>query len=159
MKRISLIVSVVLCCLFFTTCKRYPDGPIFSLRTVNNRLLGTYELEKYIVNGIDSTGLLPPCKNLQSLKYGLTDGHYCYEFKPDEYLDGLDGNGGFLLSNDRKQIDIDYTVCPSCKNTIHQSTLNNYWWEIRKLTIKEFWIKKVQDGVTYELHLKKIHKL
>lgn len=59
--------------LFLSSCKKYPDGPLLSLRTRTHRLVGTWEVESYIVYGIDSTGYLK-----SSSFYGT------YQIEPEE---------------------------------------------------------------------------
>ena len=43
---------------FITSCKKYPDGPEFSLRTRKERLANTWKVDNYKVNGTDFTSLL-----------------------------------------------------------------------------------------------------
>ena len=41
--------------LFFSQCKKYPEGPSFSLRTKTERISNTWKLNQLIVNNVDST--------------------------------------------------------------------------------------------------------
>jgi hypothetical protein len=154
--------------LFFTTCKKYPDGPKFSLRSVQHRLTGTYELDKFIVNGIDSTDLLPPCNIVRSLNYTNSDGHYYFLFKDgsDNNLVGLDFQGDYALINNKRDIHITYGdgsnyggVFTSGRNILEPAKGGGDKWEIRKLTNEDFWIKATFFNSTYEVHLRKIHSL
>ena len=43
---------------FITSCKKYPDGPEFSLRTRKERLANTWKVDNYKINGTDFTSLL-----------------------------------------------------------------------------------------------------
>jgi hypothetical protein len=38
-------------------CSRYDDGPAISFRTAKNRVLGTWQVEKLLINDLDSTEL------------------------------------------------------------------------------------------------------
>ena len=41
--------------LILLGCKKYEEGPALSLRSEENRLLGLKQIEKYTVDGVDST--------------------------------------------------------------------------------------------------------
>ncbi len=139
--------------LLFKGCKKYPEGPSFTLLTVNHRIHGTYKLNNYIVNGIDSTAFLKPPSVVQTLAYTQADGNYYFKFGLKGILSGLDGNGGYLLTDAKKNISISYY------GIFYPVKGDGSDWEIRKLTNKEFEIKKEINGITYEIHLKKLHSL
>ena len=40
-----------------SSCKKYPEGPTFSLRTPTQRLIGAWTLKIYKIDGIDSTAI------------------------------------------------------------------------------------------------------
>jgi len=52
MKKLILLLLVITA--IFTGCKKYPDGPLISLRSAKSRLYGIYTLTQYTVNGVDS---------------------------------------------------------------------------------------------------------
>ena len=52
MKKLILLLLVITA--ITAGCKKYPDGPLISLRTAKGRLYGTHNLTKYTVNGVDS---------------------------------------------------------------------------------------------------------
>ena len=52
MKKLILILIVL--AAITEGCKKYEDGPLFSLRSAQNRLYGLYDLTTYTVNGVDS---------------------------------------------------------------------------------------------------------
>ncbi len=159
----SYKIKIFACCLIsillFTTCKKYPEGPAFTLLTVNHRLFGTYILDKYIVEGIDSTLLLPPCTAVNSVPYSKGDGSYCFQIERGGDIKGLDGHGGVVLVHNKNDIGIDYNVILGSKNLLQPLKNAGGVWEIRKLTNKEFWIKQDYGGRVWEIHLKKLHKL
>lgn len=49
---LSIAVSVIFI-LCFTTCKKYPEDPFISLRTVKMRMEGEWQFEKIEINGED----------------------------------------------------------------------------------------------------------
>ena len=53
MPRITIYLFLFI--LLFTSCKKYDEGPWISFNSKDKRLIGTWELEKFIVNGYDST--------------------------------------------------------------------------------------------------------
>ena len=57
MKKTSLGIIFALCIagLFFSGCKKYPDGPTFSFRSRSTRLSGTWYIDHYFINGTDQT--------------------------------------------------------------------------------------------------------
>ena len=130
-----------------------------------NRLVGTYDLDKFIVNGIDSTNLLPPCNVVNTIDYGSTNGNYCYRFKSDAKIAGLDGRGDYIFDNNRRSgVFVSYQLYSSPNQSLNSRNLlmfdNNDFgrWLIRKLTNNEFWLRKEYHGLVYEIHLKKTHK-
>src|ERR1700740_1627941 len=105
-KNLKLFISLFLIMVLFQTCRKYPEGPIFSLRTSLNRLAGYYVLEKYIVNEIDSTDLIPLCNNVNSINYLGNDGQYYFEFDRHENIKGIDGTGQYIFPDHKNKIDI-----------------------------------------------------
>ena len=55
MKRILFYLIIITTIL--GGCKKYPEGPLISLRSAINRLYGTHTLKQYTVNGQDSLSL------------------------------------------------------------------------------------------------------
>lgn len=165
-----IFCAIIFC---FTSCKKYSEDGEFPWRTVEKRIEGTYILDRYIVNNIDSTSLIPPCNSFKSLPYTVADGHYYFKFKPfnsdgRKYVDGLDypGDLGALwsLNGDKSVISIDYNGSKNYfppftkgRNILSPDWYSDDSWEIRKLTNKEFWIKMSVNNLTFEVHLTKVH--
>jgi len=55
MKR--LIITLIIATTLFGACKKYDDGPAISFRTFHSRLYHLWTVEKYIIDGADSTQL------------------------------------------------------------------------------------------------------
>ena len=55
MKKLLIILIVITA--ITEGCKKYEEGPCFSLRSAKKRLYGTYTLTQYTVNGVDSLSL------------------------------------------------------------------------------------------------------
>lgn len=65
MKKIIILLIVI--AGITEGCKKYEDGPWFSLRSAKNRLYGEYTLTQYTVNGEDSLNLYNDslCQNIK----------------------------------------------------------------------------------------------
>jgi len=53
MKKAILILSILFA--LFAGCTKYPDGPSFTLRTAKSRMVGTWKIEKLLIDNADST--------------------------------------------------------------------------------------------------------
>lgn len=153
-----LFTLLVFTVLLFNSCKKYPKDGHYSLQTVNKRLSGTFILDKYIVNDIDSTNLIPPCVPIKYIDYGVKDGRYYYEFNSKNGLNGMDGGGLYNIINNKNDFRSSYSHVLAGKNILRQTPNGvDCIWHILKLTKSEFWIKQDFNNLTYEVHLKKIH--
>ena len=157
--KLHILFTLVLVIIFFVTCKKYPQNdPSLRLRTVSNRIHGTYILEKYIVNDIDSTNLIPPCVAFYTLDYGIADGNYYFVFNKVGVIKGMDGDGIYTLPNNKNDLGVSYTYVLAGKNILMQTQKGvDCNWKIQKLSTKDFWLKQDFNNLTYEIHLKKIH--
>lgn len=58
-KRIAMISLFVMIIVFISNgCKKYPEGPKFSLRSINSRLEGRWEMIRYDIDDIDSLSIV-----------------------------------------------------------------------------------------------------
>jgi hypothetical protein len=48
-------ITFLLCCVLLSACKKYEDGPAFSLMTKKARLANIWQVDKYLLNGEDKT--------------------------------------------------------------------------------------------------------
>lgn len=137
-KSISIICITALSLTTFNSCKKYPDGPAFSLMTKKARLCGSWQMEKYIVDGTDQTTFF----------YTVLPG-YVIEVKKDEtytstYIAGTIETGKWEFTNNKK--DLKTTVNNTGEVVVQQ---------ILKLENKALWIKHTEtNGSIIELHLK-----
>lgn len=97
------IVLIVLCALAIPTtqsCKKYEDGPVFSLRTRTARVANTWKVENYKINGDDFTSLVSSYtetftkKGAYSYSWGILDGSGTWEFQNKDAEIKLSGNDG-----------------------------------------------------------------
>jgi len=55
---IFIAILIIITATTFTSCKKYEEGPSFSILSKKARLVNTWQLEKWFLNGIDQTSLL-----------------------------------------------------------------------------------------------------
>lgn len=113
----------------FAGCKKYKDGPFISLRTKIDRISNIWMLDKYIVNGEDST-----------LQYA----DFTYRFSKDKSYDffGTVNGVAWARSGDWEFIDSKKSI--RLENLGSTST---YEYHITKLRNKELWFEQ-QDSIT-----------
>ncbi len=143
MKRIAklTLVALFISGLAFTSCKKYEEGPAISLRTKTARLTGTWEVEKTIVNGEEST-----------------------DDMNTEITIEKDGTGEVSMEYDGQTMttDIEWEFGDKKESLkVRTKDMDGAWddWEesdILRLTNDECWLLDDSDGEEIETHLKKI---
>ena len=153
MKKIILILIAITA--LTEGCKKYEEGPCFSLRSAEKRLYGTYMLTQYAVNGIDSLALYKDSLGLNFI-FGFDNGN-------DENICTIRGLSsdekevdmccGWKLKNHNKDLDMNhlsgnsYGTGPFNKNTITE-------WKILRLTNSELKMKTSYNNKEYLIELK-----
>jgi hypothetical protein len=144
--------AIFLCGLFLSgmvlSCKKYPEGKNFSMRSADYRIRGSFSIESYIVNGIDSTGFLPGSKTIS----------FPHESGGTSPITGYN-EGYWRLSRDRRWINVnagkEQGVDPSTVKLIFAVSNIELGWRIIKLTKAELKIKTTCNGREYQLSFKK----
>ena len=144
MKKIfSYLLLVVSFSIILTSCKKYPDGPAFSLLSRKARLANTWHIGSYSENGVDKT---TDFKNAyQSAKIVIDkEGNYSIYYKAFGLVD-YNESGTWKFSNN----DDDFTTTP----TSGSGSAGTH--HILKLKDKELWYKEDPDGsnIVREYHL------
>jgi len=114
-----------------TGCKKYPDGPDFSLRTRKARVANTWKIENFKVGGVDLTSLVTGYTETFT-----TSGAYSYTWGV------LNGSGTWTFQNDFAEIRLN--------GSDEQS---NRVLTILKLEEKSMWYTYMAAGVKNEIHL------
>ncbi|MCB0395212.1 MAG: hypothetical protein KDD36_01080 [Flavobacteriales bacterium] len=135
MKRNLLIAFVAVACVL-TACKKYEEGPAFSLRSAKARLSGDWKVASFSIDGVDQTA-----------SYLATIGN---NFVIDIEKDGkyrVEGSftdeGSWELGEDGDDVRF--------KSDAAGSTEDSY--RILKLKNKELWLKQTQtNGEVHETH-------
>jgi hypothetical protein len=136
---------ICLSVLFLTDCKKYPEGPLLSLRTRRQRIIGTWELESYISNGIDSTSYIknnPLYSHYKFEKGGYNFGGFYYTATIGYYTSF---SGNWILDNDKNQLRTGLYLHDNAFNMgyyVHPRVT----WDIQRLKEKELWLKTNYNG-------------
>jgi len=97
-------ISIVLAVLFAVVipvvqgCKKYEDGPTFSLRSRKERVSNTWKVENYKINGTDFTSLVSSYTEVFTKKgsfnysWGLLNGSGTWTFQNKDSEIKLNGN-------------------------------------------------------------------
>jgi hypothetical protein len=158
--------------IIFSSCHKFPDGPYFSLRTRKARVTGTWKVEKYYVNNIDSTD-----EYIQRLgcqieftkdKYNNTDSWYIVKLSSCNNGKVLTGYWVFENNRDNTNIsDANFNITLNFDTSflsviplVGDDRGYSHAYKILRLTNKEFNLIHYADynifGKTYLLKLKKV---
>lgn len=158
----KLLLTLLILTAIIDGCKKYDDGPFISLRTARNRLLGSYSVAQYTVNGVDSLILYNDSMYSQfdilqdesgnDFGYGISgnrkDGIYCSAI------------GHWKLNNDKTKLTVTLSTCYSNDGHKHPSGtgpfINNATpeWKILRLTDTEVKMTTNFNGKEYLIELK-----
>lgn len=128
---VSVIILGALIMLGLQGCKKYPEGPAFSLRTKTERVSNTWKVDNYKINSSDYTSLMT--------SYNETftkEGDYSYSWG------SLNGTGKWAFQNDKEQIKLTGVNNQSSHDLI-----------ILKLEEKTFWYYYMDGNDKHEIHL------
>ncbi len=128
---IHLIVFSTFLITVTQSCKKYPDGPAFSLRTRAERVANTWKVENYKINGSDYTSLVSDYTETFTKK-----GSYSYSWSV------LDGSGTWSFQNKDEEIKLNGSDSQSSRKLF-----------IMKLEEKSFWYYYMDGNDKHELHL------
>jgi hypothetical protein len=113
------------------SCQKYPDGPMFSLRSRTERVSNEWKVENYSINGTDFTSLVSNYTETFS-----STGDYSYSWGL------LDGTGTWKFQNNDEEIQLTGTDNQSDRKLI-----------IQKLEEDAFWYYYMDGNNKYEIHL------
>lgn len=126
-KTILLSLFALISLITFDSCKKYPDGPMLSLRTKTERVSNIWKVEKCTKNGADITA---------------SKADRTYEFRKDGTFIYTSGSkteqGTWAFVNKKEQLDV--------------KTSDPFKWDILRLKEKEMWVRE-NDGDVFEYHL------
>ncbi|MHB8261408.1 MAG: hypothetical protein ACYDCN_13230 [Bacteroidia bacterium] len=161
MKRFSKIAVVVITlsslCL---SCHKYPEDNVFMEKmSPEKRIVGTWRLTKYYINGADSTAFLfKQYTSISSYQYGILDlvigigGNSAYQEGMAIYSIG--GDGGISFENHKNDLYVDFTIY-NLYSPFGNGRNWNYNWDIRELTTTDFKITNSVNGIDYRIEFTK----
>ena len=127
-----LLAATLVTILNFQSCKKYDDGPGFSLRSVTNRLTGEWEVVDIDGDAIGNSGTL----TMEFDKDGDFKATSEYSYYGTSYSYSV--NGEWSFEDGKETIELDYDQGESEE------------WDIKRLTNSEFWFED-EDNTEYEL--------
>lgn len=152
----KLLIALIISVAAFSSCKKYEDGPAISFRSFHSRLYHLWTVEKYIIDGADSTQLFnDSCGCSYSFNHSLSDEIRLiawggkngpnYHNTPTDFTNKnktiyvyVDPNGNFNLCRN---------TGPLCYYPI------SYSLTITRLTKKELWLKTDLNNKNYFIKL------
>lgn len=130
----ALCLAALVSTTVLTSCKKYEDGPAFSLLTKKARLTGDWKIDNYTVNGDDQTDLLK----------GLFGENFVWSIKKDgTYKMGgnLNETGKWKFGEDKD----DVTFTPDDSSQDPETD------RILRLKSKELWLKHTESNGDVEI--------
>ena len=140
----ELFLFVVFC---ITDCKKYPEGPWISFRTKETRLLGSWKVQKYLIDGADLTAVKYPNLSANTCYFGFS---HTAQYAGDS-CDSIDGKWSF--DNNRTHL----AISTKSLKTGSLFLAEAIEWEIMRLTNKELHLKTTFSSKEYEIFAKKIN--
>ncbi len=148
-----LIKIALLAALFigvFSQCKKYPEGPMISLRLKKERVANTWKIDKLLINNVDSAAYFSNIYkdytiNLtKSGSYSIT--YYVTIPLAGNVTNTESGTWSFTSNKD------DLTLTPT--SITYGNVPSPSTFQILKLYEKEMWVRKVDgNGKVTEYHL------
>ncbi len=150
------ILSIIL----FSGCKKYDEGPKFTLRTVQNRLTnGDWRLQELTQNGTDVTTSYNEIDFKYSFDANNNFGKSTTYYQSYTYLGQLIKVSGGVAFFENEEIQMGMTSASSYGYfpPVFSYDANGKipTWKIKKLTNKEFWLETTIEGDYWYMKLTK----
>lgn len=160
---ISLFILMLVVSFVFTGCKKYEEGPSFTLRSVKNRLTnGNWELENLTIGGVDSTLEYRELGFEYSFQASDGLGAKEYSYTQDYTYQGqlVEVKYGSIMFTDKGdkitfQTSDTYSAYTAPLFGYDYNTYNYVVWDITKLSNKEFWLETKLSSMKVSMKLKK----
>jgi hypothetical protein len=130
--RKKILILLLLVPLFFQSCSRYNEGPIFSLQSPEKRIVGTWQVEKILADDLEDQSMLE--QNIGTTFTINEDNTFRIE-NSNELDPEYPITGTWSLSEDK----IDLILLPSNTNSPN-------CYNISRLTSTEFWVVAHSDS-------------
>ncbi len=135
--KLTTVLLVLISGTLLFSCKKYDDGPLFSLASKKARIANDWRVEKAIDNGNEVTGSFDKYEiSLRKDETASLTAHYTFLGILYEY----NTQGTWSLEDDKEKIKVDY-----------ENDQADASYFILRLKEKELWVR--QEGTNLELHL------
>ena len=143
MKKITAftVAALMIGGLTFSSCMKYEEGPSLTVLSKKARIAGIWEVEAYLVDGVDKTSdyrAFITSETLEFIKEGT------YSSTTNTVLGNDTDAGTWELVNDKADLKMLSNDAGSTPDTM----------AIVKLKSKEMWVKSKSGTPVYELHYK-----
>jgi hypothetical protein len=139
---LATLLVTILFCTTFTACKKYPEGPNFSFRSVKQRITNTWKIESININGLE---VVNQPKYSSQKQFWLADGSYNQTFIDPNTGIGLRQDGRWeLLDNNNK-------VTVTINNLVSNKPESAITYSILKLYNNCLWLRSADNS--QEIHL------
>jgi hypothetical protein len=153
LKKLSfLLIILAITCTF--GCERYPDGPLISLRSVDTRIAGGWQMVSFTSNGVDSLQSI-----IDSTLYTLS----IPEIDPKNHSNVLQIAilGNWTFSDNKTIMNVNFPTAnyyPFHVPAVGPFKLGylNEKWKILKLEMMKLEISTVYNGRNYLMSFKKV---
>jgi hypothetical protein len=148
-----ILLSLAFAFILTASCKKYPDGPLLSLRTKEHRLAGTWDVEYFSINGFDSTGYLKNQPFYGVYAFSVKHNSDVCSYSSSNYVYSV--FGFWKLVDNNNNLIIKFNIDSTNIGQIGAYRAEKTVWEIRRLTEKELWLKTTYtDGREYFVKFK-----
>jgi hypothetical protein len=142
------ILALVCIGLVFSSCKKYADGPLISLRSAENRITGNFELHKFYIDGTSENLLWSDSICSTRINFNPGTG----KFDVAHNLGILTGSFKLIESNKNlSMFDLKETDEYPGYGPFKALAVSN--WTILKLTNNETWIETDFEKKHYKVEL------
>ena len=154
------LVPLFLLVITISSCsKKYPEGPVVTFRSPSARIVGVWNFESYLVDGVDSSQLLNYCLTKELIVNG--------EYHPNpnsfffKFLDPVDSSllftnsGKWSFKNDYQTITLNVTKGKNSIPLYGPFNAGTTDFDIQKLSYHQFWFNASNNGVLYEFRFTK----
>ncbi|MEW6468335.1 MAG: hypothetical protein AB1458_05385 [Bacteroidota bacterium] len=142
MKKVVFVLGII---VIISACKKYEEGPVFSLRSKKARVDNTWKIEKYYENGVDLTAAV---LSAEDITIDLTkEGKVTWTEVDLQSGSGNTKTGVWEFTDSKKSILVQISGGVSFSGT------GSDIWNILRLKNKEFWFTVMNGSDQVEVHL------
>ena len=137
----KIVVAFFVCVLALSSCKKYPDGPSFSLLSKKERLSNSWVISKVLEDGVDKTGDYQTAYKNYNVIINKS-GTYSLSYQVLGVVN-YNENGNWTFNGDKTYVTLD----PSSNNN------SNFSLKILRLKETDLWLyDENNNGKKIEYH-------